>query len=598
MGVVRLLAVFGFTRSSLKLNHEPLTPRTTNATTNTKHEPAVRPLLSVSAMTLAARLSRYRDFARFFAKYRHAEFVTHAGREPEVRVLEGDAAEARAFAEDLEKLGPTFIKLGQLLSTRADLLPAAYLEALSRLQDNVGPFPYSDVERIVQEELKVRLSKAFDSFEQEPLAAASLGQVHRAVLRGGREVAVKVQRPEVRARVLKDLDALDEVAALMERFSAATRSLDATGVLEEFRRTILSELDYCEEARNLVRLAHQLRDYENIIVPLPVDDFTTARVLTMDYIHGTKITSVSRVEWTEVDGAALGEDLFRAYLQQVLVDGVFHADPHPGNVFLTPDHRLALIDLGMVGRLSGQLQEQVFRVMLAISEGRGDEAASILISIGEKHDDFDQMRMRRVIVEMVGRYQHTAAKELNVGRVMLELARAGSQHGLRMPPELALLGKTLLNLDEIGRVLDPDFDVNASMRRNATQLMQRRVLKTITQANVFSTALEVRDFAQRLPARMNRILDALAANDLRLKIEVIDHGSIIDGLQKVANRIALGLVLAALIVGAAMLMRVETAFTILGYPGLAMLLFLAAAGGGFWMAWTVLAGDVKSRSRT
>ena len=549
-------------------------------------------------MTLVARLSRYRDFARFFAKYRHAEFVTHAGREPEVRALEGDAAEATAFAEDLEKLGPTFIKLGQLLSTRADLLPPAYLEALSRLQDNVGPFPYSDVERIVQEELKVRLSKAFDSFEQEPLAAASLGQVHRAVLRGGREVAVKVQRPDVRARVLKDLDALDEVAALMERFSAATRSLDATGVLEEFRRTILSELDYREEARNLVRLAHQLRDFENIIVPLPVDDFTTARVLTMDYIHGTKITSVSRVEWTEVDGAALGEDLFRAYLQQVLVDGVFHADPHPGNVFLTPDHRLALIDLGMVGRLSGQLQEQVFRVMLAISESRGDEAASVLITIGDKHEDFDEMRMRRVIVEMVGRYQHTAAKELNVGRVMLELARAGSQHGLRMPPELALLGKTLLNLDEIGRVLDPEFDVNASMRRNATQLMQRRVLKTITQANVFSTALEVRDFAQRLPARMNRILDALAANDLRLKIEVIDHGSIIDGLQKVANRIALGLVLAALIVGAAMLMRVETAFTILGYPGLAMLLFLAAAGGGFWMAWTVLAGDVKSRSRT
>jgi predicted unusual protein kinase regulating ubiquinone biosynthesis (AarF/ABC1/UbiB family) len=549
-------------------------------------------------MTLGARLSRYRDFARFFAKYRHAEFVTHAGCEPEVRTLEGDGTEARAFAEDLERLGPTFIKLGQLLSTRPDLLPPAYLEALSRLQDNVGPFPYADVERIVQDELKVRLSKAFDRFEPEPIAAASLGQVHRAVLRGGRGVAVKVQRPDVRARVLKDLDALDEVAALMQRFSPATRSVDATGVLEEFRRTILSELDYREEARNLVRLSHQLRDYENIIVPLPVDDFTTARVLTMDYIHGTKITTVSRVEWTEVDAVALGEELFRAYLQQVLVDGVFHADPHPGNVFLTPDHRLALIDLGMVGRLSGPLQEQLFRVMLATSEGRGDEAASILIAIGEKHEHFDEMRMRRVIAEMVGRYQHAAAKELNVGRVMLEMARAGSQHGLRMPPELALLGKTLLNLDEIGRVLDPDFDVNASMRRNATQLMQRRVLQTMTQANLFSTALEVRDFAQRLPARMNRILDALSANDLRLKIELIDHGSIIDGLQKVANRIALGLVLAALIVGAAMLMRVETAFTILGYPGLAMLLFLAAAGGGFWMAWTILAGDVRARNRT
>jgi len=207
------------------------------------------------------------------------------------------------------------------------------------------------------------------------------------------------------------------------------------------------------------------------------------------------------------------------------------------------------------------------------------------------------MQMRRTIIELVGRYRNAAAKELNVGRVMLEMARAATQHGLRMPPELALLGKALLNLDEIGRLLDPDFDVNASMRRNATRLMQRRMLNAISPANVFSTALEVRDFAERLPGRMNRILDALSANDLRLKIEVIDHGSIIDGFQKVANRITLGLVLAALIVGAAMLMRVQTPFTILGYPGLAMLLFLAAAGGGFWMAWTILAGDVKTRKK-
>ena len=554
------------------------------------------PLLRSWMMALRARLSRYRDFARFAVKYGRAEFVQRAGTAP-AEELHADESEARAFAADLEKLGPTFVKLGQLLSTRADLLPPAYLEALARLQDDVGPFPFEDVERIVQQEIGVRLSKAFDEFAHQPIAAASLGQVHRAVMRGSRAVAVKVQRPDVRDRVLKDLDALDEVAALMHRFSATTRSIDAPGVLEEFRRTILSELDYREEAHNLVTLAHQLRDFETIVVPLPIDDYTTARVLTMDYIDGTKITAVSPVEWTEVDGVSLGEDLFRAYLQQILVDGVFHADPHPGNVLLTPDHRLALIDLGMVGRLSTTMQERLFRLMLAISEARGDDAASIVMTSGEKSEDFDEMQMRRIIIEMVGRYRNTAAKELNVGRVMLEMARAATQHGLRMPPELALLGKTLLNLDEIGRHLDPDFDVNASMRRNATRVMQRRMLNSATPANVFSTALEVRDFAERMPGRMNRILDALAANDLRLKIEVIDHGSIIDGFQKVANRIALGLVLAALIVGAAMLMRVQTPFTILGYPGLAMLLFLAAAGGGFWMAWTILAGDVKTRTR-
>ncbi len=549
-------------------------------------------------MAIARRLNRYRELAGFFAKYARADFVTQAGAEPPAGAARPESArEAAQFARDLEALGPTFVKLGQLLSTRADLLPASYLDALSRLQDNVDPFPYEDVERIVQEELGVRLSKAFARFDAHPLAAASLGQVHRAVLRDGREVAVKIQRPDVRDRVLSDLDALDEVAALLQRFSAVTRSLDAPRVLEEFRRTMLRELDYRDEARNLVSLAHELRDYQRIVVPLPVDDFTTSRVLTMDYIAGTKITSVGPVEWTEVDGATLAEDLFRAYLQQILVDGVFHADPHPGNVLLTPDHRLALIDLGMVGRLSASIQDRLFRLMLAISEARSDEAATVVIALGQQQEDFDEMQMRRVVGELVGRYQHTAAKELNVGRVLLEMARCGNQHGLRLAPELALLGKTLLNLDEVGRVLDPEFDVNASMRRNAMSLMRRRMLKTLTPANVFSSMLDVRDFTERLPGRMNRILDALSANDLRLKIAVIDHGSIIDGLQKVANRIAIGLVLAALIVGAAMLMRVETAFTILGYPGLAMLLFLAAAGGGFWMAWTVLAGDVRSNKR-
>ena len=548
-------------------------------------------------MALASRLSRYKDFAKFVAKYGRADFVTQAGLDPVDGQSRGTVTEAEQFVRDLEALGPTFIKLGQLLSTRPDLLPPEYIEALARLQDNVDPFPYEEVEQIVQEELGVRLSKAFERFDQQPLAAASLGQVHRAMLRDGREVAVKVQRPGVKERVLKDLEALHEVAALLDRFSAATRSMDAPAVLEEFRRTIMCELDYREEARNLVSLAHQLRDFERIIVPLPVDDYTTARVLTMDYIDGTKITKVSPVEWTEVDGAELGEDLFRAYLQQILVDGVFHADPHPGNLFLTADHRLALIDLGMVGRVSGAMQEQLFRLMLAISEGRGDEAASMVIAIGERRDSFDEMAMRRVIVELVARYQHAAVKDLNVGLVMLQVARKATEHGLRMPPELALLGKTLLSLDEIGRLLDPEFDVNGSMRRNATSLMRRRMLKSVSPANMMSSVMEVRDFAEHLPGRVNRILDALAGNDLRMKIEVIDHGSIIDGLQKVANRITLGLVLAALIVGAAMLMRVQTSFTILGYPGLAMLLFLAAAGGGFWMAWTVLAGDVKTRAR-
>jgi len=540
------------------------------------------------------RLGRYKDFAWFAAKYGRADFVSNALHGEESASADPSAAEA--FANDLESLGPTFIKLGQILSSRADLLPPAYLDALSRLQDNVEPFPYEEVERTIREELGVRISHAFVEFERLPVAAASLGQVHRAVLRGGREVAVKVQRPGIRELIEQDLATFHDIAKVIDRLGAV-RNVDAGRVLEEFRRALLAELDYREEARNLVTIARQLRDFENIVVPLPVEDYTTGRVLTMDYIPGTKITAVSRVEWTEVDGSTLAEDLLSAYLQQILIDGVFHADPHPGNVLLTPDRRLALIDLGMVGRISAHAQEQLFKLILAIAEGRGDDAADVLVAIGERREDFQEADMRRAIAELVGRF-HRHPLETNVGRVVIEMSSSGAEHRLKIPPDMALLGKTLLHLDEIGRVLDPEFDVNASLRNNASSVMRRRMLKSATPANIFSAAMDVREFAERLPGRVNRILDSLAANDLRFKVEVIDQGSIIDGLQKVANRIALGLVLAALIVGAAMLMRVPTSLTIFGYPWIAMLLFLAAAAGGFWMAWTILVGDVrKTRAR-
>jgi predicted unusual protein kinase regulating ubiquinone biosynthesis (AarF/ABC1/UbiB family) len=539
---------------------------------------------------MTGRLGRYKDLAWFVAKYGRADFVTRALHGEHVSSSDPTAAET--FAKDLESLGPTFIKLGQILSTRADLLPPEYLDALSRLQDNVEPFAYDDVEKTVRDELGVRVSHAFVEFDRLPLAAASLGQVHRAVLRGGREVAVKVQRPGIRDQIEKDLSAFKDIAVVIDRIGAA-KNVDATRVLEEFKRTLLSELDYREEARNLVTIAHQLRDFENIVIPLPIDDFTTARVLTMDYISGTKITSVSRVEWTEVDGAGLADELFRAYLEQILIDGVFHADPHPGNVLLTPDHRIALIDLGMIGRVSAGMQEQLFKLILAVGEGHGDEAATVMCNIGERREDFNESDMRRAIADLVGRFHRLTMREMNVGRVVLEMSRSGAEHGLKLPPELTLLGKTLLHLDEVGRVLDPDFDVNAALRRHASSVMRRRMMKSATPANVFAAALDIREFAERLPGRVNRIVDALAANDLRFKVEVIDQGSIIDGLQKVANRIALGLVLAALIVGAAMLMRVPTSLTIFGYPWIAMLLFLVAAAGGFWMAWTILAGDVR-----
>jgi ubiquinone biosynthesis protein len=536
-------------------------------------------------------LKRYKDVALLLIKYGRRDLVNVAGLDPaldeESAPVAADPAAAE-LADDLERMGPTFIKLGQLLSTRPDILPPPYLHALARLQDRVEPFSFGEVERIVAAELGVRLSKAFSEFEASPVAAASLGQVHRAAMRDGRRVAVKVQRPDIRERVAEDLEALADIAEFLDEHTEMGRRYEFGRILEEFRRSLLRELDYRQEAQNLTLLRRNLSDFETIVVPAPVDDYTTSRVLTMEYISGTKITSLSQVARLDLDGAGLAEDLFRAYLRQILVDGFFHADPHPGNVFVTAAGQIALIDLGMVARITPRMQEHLLQLLLAISEGRSDDAVTFALKLGEARERFDEPEFARRVADLVGRHQDVELRHIQVGKAVLELGRVAGDVGLRLPTELTMLGKTLLNLDQIGEALDPKFDPNASIRRNAAEIMRARLLKSASPGNLFSSILEMKEFVERLPGRVNKILDVVASNQLQVKVDAIDETRLMTGFQKVANRITMGLVLAALIVGAAMLVRVETSFRILGYPGLALILFLLAAGGGIALLLTIL----------
>ena len=547
-------------------------------------------------------LKRYRDIAALFMKYGRSDLVKNAGLEEAVAADQPVATPAESdlgdqLAADLEKMGPTFIKIGQLLSTRADLLPLPYMEALARLQDKVEPFPFLEVEKIVGAELGVRLSKAFSEFDPEPVAAASLGQVHRAALRDGRRVAVKVQRPGIREQIVKDLEALAEIAAFADQHTQAGRRFGFANMLEEFRKTLMRELDYRMEARNLEILSNNLRAFDRIVVPLPVEDYTTSRVLTIDYIRGEKITKLSPLVRTEVDGEELAEQLFRAYLQQILVDGFVHADPHPGNVFLTDDNRIALLDLGMVARIPPGMQEKLLRLLLAVSEGRAEDAATVAITLGDVQPIFDEKGFRRDVADLVAQNIGATVGQMQVGRVVLMLARMSGERGIRVEPELTMLGKTLLNLDLVGRTLDPDFDPNASIRRNAAELMRQRMRKSISPGNLFAGVMELKDFAENLPRRVNTILDRVAGNTLEVKVDAIDEKMLVEGFIKIANRITMGLILAALIVGAALLMRVETTFRLLGYPGLAMLCFLLAAAGGVSLVASILWSDHKHRQR-
>jgi len=543
-------------------------------------------------------LKRYKDIAMLFWKYGTSDLAKEfanegpAGESTPLVARSGQPA-PEELADDLEKMGPTFIKFGQLLSSRSDLLPEPYLQALARLQDKVKPFPYAEVEQIVASELGVRLSKAFSYFEEKHLAAASLGQVHRAALRDGRPVVVKVQRPEIRKQIMEDFEVLEEIADFFDGHTDIGRRYRFGKILEEFKGSILQELDYQREASNLTKLADNLKEFPHLLVPLPVLDYSSRSVLTMDYVSGTKITALSPIARLDLNGDALAEELFKAYLKQVLVDGFFHADPHPGNVFLTDDGRVALLDLGMTGRLSSGMQENLLRLLLAISEGNGDETVKIILLISETEEDFDEAEFTQKAAAFVSEQRDQMLHHQDVGKALMEVSRTAARTGLHVPSELTLLGKTLLQLEEVGKILSPKFNTNASVRRNVADIMSTRMRKAATPGHLFGSFLELKDFATGLPGRVNKILDVVGNSELEVNVKTPDARHLLNGFEKIANRVTTGIILAALIVGAALMMRINSTFQILGYPGIAMICFLIAIGGSGWLVLGILWKDYR-----
>jgi ubiquinone biosynthesis protein len=549
-------------------------------------------------------LRRYKEIARLLWKYGRSDLVAQMGIDEALEAEErGPVPEdlrglPEQLADDLEAMGPTYVKLGQVMSSRPDLLPESYLKALTRLQDKVKPFPFEEVEQIVQDELGVRISKAFSWFEPKPMAGASLGQVHLAALRDGREVVVKVQRPNIVKQIADDFEVLQQIAEFFDSHTEIGKRRRFANTLEEFRITINNELNYEREAQNLITIGQNLAEFPAIHIPQPIADYCTRRVLTMDYVEGTKITKVSHVVLAEMNGAGLAEELFRAYLTQVLVDGLFHADPHPGNVFLTQDGRIALLDLGMVGHITPRMQENLLKVLMAVSEGKAEVASDVIAHMSETTKEFDATTFERRINQIIIDRRDQALNQMNIGRTLLEVTHTASEVGLYVPSELTLLGKTLLQLDEVGKLLHPSFDPNEAIRRYSGEVVSRRMRKSSTKQSFLTSVMEFKDFVAGLPVRLNKIMDALAASEVEVKVKAVDADLMMEGLQKIANRVTTGLILAAMIVGASLLMRIETSFTILGYPGIAMLFFLFAAAGCIYLLVSIFIQDQKSARQT
>ena len=550
--------------------------------------------MDVSDLAAAAKpvnAGRYAALVRLLLRYGRSDLVSGAGLD-EYAVddagVVGDTDQAQAFAADLEAMGPTYIKLGQLLSTRFDLLPSAYTDALTRLQDTVEPFPVEQVREIIESELNMSIRHLFDDFEDEPLAAASLGQVHRATLRGGRKVVVKVQRPDVRETVRDDMGVLTKLAELADARTQVGRRYGFLQLLRQFQRSLADELDYRREARNLSKLRELTADYDLLVVPEPVPSHSTSRVLTMERIEGTKVTDVGSLGLMDYDTAAIADQLFKAYLQMILDDGFLHADPHPGNLMLTTDGRLALLDLGMVASVPPRLQESVVKLLLAIGDGNGEEAALVLAEMGHPLEGYDAAAFRDDVTHMVSSAVN-AGSDFQAGTALVELSRISGVHGLRPPPEMSMIGKALLNLDQATMHLDPTFAPAEVIGDHVHRIMATG-LKT-SPGGILAAALEAKEFTTQLPRRANRILDTLAEGEFNVRVDAIDEERLLVVMQRIANRVVLGIIIAATILGAALLMGVESEATVFGYPAIAMVCFLVAVVGGAALSIWIVVSD-------
>lgn len=538
----------------------------------------------------------------FLLKYRSAGIFS--GLDVDAASLDEDIDPAQleggpeAFVDDLEALGPTFIKLGQALSTRPDMVPAPYLVALERMQDDVDPLPFDTIREAVQDGLGVRLNKLFQTFDEKPLGSASLAQVHRATLRDGREVAVKVQRPDIVERIRADLESLSRFADKVDRLTDIGRRVRFADWVNEFRKTLLAELDYRTEAENLERFSAHFEDYPELFVPQPLWDLTCKTVLTMELVDGVKATDITGLQRTERTLGPLASALMRGYLDQVFVHGEIHADPHPGNLLVTDDDRIALLDLGMVAHVPPKQRERLLKLLFAAVDGRGEEVATEAVAMSTRLEDFDQERYYREVGQMVSRYAaRSGARSQSEGRLMLELVRLATGCGLRTPPEMSLLGKTLLNLEAVAQALDPDLDVKQVIEEHLDAVMRLRLRKSFSPAHMATDLMEIQSLLREAPRKLADLLSLLADNRLQVRVTGLEESHLLENMQKIANRISAGIISAAFIVAAAMMMDNDGGPRMFGYHAVALLMLLVGAALGISIVLSALLGDRRAKPR-
>jgi predicted unusual protein kinase regulating ubiquinone biosynthesis (AarF/ABC1/UbiB family) len=501
---------------------------------------------------------RYREIFHIARKYRldHVakELSSHQYPDEESKTVGRSngrmnaARQAENFASALEELGPCFIKLGQLLSTRPDLLPPDYIAALTRLQDCVAPIPGEETLRIIESELGGAVSTFFSEFDCQPVAAASMAQVHRAVLVDGAVVAVKVLRPGIQRQIEVDLDVLHDLV----RFAVRHKNFSSFGNLEqmvhELEVSLRSEMDYFQELENTRHIGHKLSDFHLLMTPEVYSQYSTSRVLTLSFVQGRRLSNFTCEELEALEGEAIAKELLSAYLQQIVVDGSFHCDPHPGNILMTEAGRLALLDFGMVGRFDMEEKDTIIQLLLAFAERRGRRVADIYLDLLGLSDSLDRREFVEEVESFVSRYHDLSGGRMGLGTAFLEMARLATCYQIPVPSIWMLLVKAILNLDGVISLLSPRLDPVALIREYLVVVIQKRVWAETSAAVKFSWGLDIWNLLKNAPRRVDALLGKLANDQLTVQLNLRPLEEARQEMNGAVKRISRGILLGSLVI--------------------------------------------------
>jgi ubiquinone biosynthesis protein len=481
------------------------------------------------------------------------------------------------FRRGLEELGTTFIKLGQLLSSRPDLLPDAYIAELGKLVDTVPPVPFDSIRETIEAE--IGLDK-LASVDPEPLATASVAQIHAALLQSGREVVVKVRRPGIEEQVELDLDLMRTTAQLLEGRSETAQLLQLRALADELEVHLRAELDFTEEANNADIVRRIVADYDHLAVPEVIRPYVTEQVLVLERIHGEKVAT--RHGLAPARARDLARELFRAYVHQVTVDGVYHADPHRGNVLLTPDGRLALIDFGLLGRLDDDTRRMIGLLLLAIAQNRADDVADLILSLSLTTVQSDEAGFLHELRRKLPRYHWRPLSGIRAGESLADLQRMAVKYGIRLPTAFALVGKTLSQADEIARALDPELDPIGLLEEDALVTMLTEAERRLEPNQLLAWAYTQADPLLRMPRRLGHVVERLETGTLKVGIAPTDLHDFERVARSTANRIGSALIVTGLLIASALLARVHDLRWVAGVG------FVLAFALGLYMVWKII----------